>query len=293
MCRVDGICVGPRVARGGGDRVRNLFLFRGLYEQFEHRLVDRGSAGQHRAATELEVTELFLLDVGMVGGVRDIDYQGDRWLQRSCAGAGATARPGYFLLRSGNGIHRRTWRIVGEEAERLEHHESADTVVDAARCDASAGKLFHGRVEYGWVAHANTRQCVSFGFRTDVDPQIGDLRSFVSILLLYEMDRFLSYHSGNRTVTGRNDNTLSYQNLRVPSTDGREEEKAVVVNVDDHEPYLIDVPRKHHAGGSLRIDHCLRVALDVSRNFLSESFGLGPPNPSRCGLESRGPGSIE
>src|SRR3989442_12048699 len=69
-------------------------------------------------------------------------------------------------------------------------------------------------------------------------------------------------------------------------------EEALVVDVDHHEPDLVQVAGQHDARGALGVQRRGRVAGDVGRNG-GERLGLLAPQPGGGGLESRWAGGIQ
>src|SRR3954470_24442219 len=138
------------------------------------------------------VADLLLLDVRVVGGEGDVDYNRHLRVDAVRAHQRAAAVPGDFLLRRGAGDDARRTGILRIPAERLEHRERADPVVDRARDDPVIRKVYRLGIDHTGITDADA----AFGFPAvrgaDVDPQVRHLRGGFAIGRLHDMDRFFA-----------------------------------------------------------------------------------------------------
>jgi len=70
-------------------------------------------------------------------------------------------------------------------------------------------------------------------------------------------------------------------------------QKAGIVDVDYHEPDLVDVTGKHDSWAAVRVHHSGCVSGYVGRNRVAERFCFLAPYPGRDDLEARRTGGIE
>ncbi len=148
-------------------------------------------------------------------------------------------------------------------------------------------------VEHRGVAEPHPLQGLRLGRRTDVDPQVRDLRDFVCVLLLHQMDRLLADHPAHRAARTRDDHPLADEHLGIPAPDAGEVEVPVVVHVRDLEADLVDVPREHQPRCTVGVERGHGVAVHIGRHLIGKSLHLVAPHTSGRGFEARGPRRIE
>ena len=107
------------------------------------------------------------------------------------------------------------------------------------------------------------------------------------------MHRLAADDAGDRAVFRVQDHPLAHQHLRIPAADGGEVEESVIVDVDDHQADLVDMPGQHDPRGPVGMHGGQGIPLHVGRHLCGESFRLFSPHPRRGGFEARWPGRIE
>ena len=85
--------------------------------------------------------------------------------------------------------------------------------------------------------------------RADVDVQVLELRRLLALLGVEQVDRLLADHARDRPVARDHLEPLADEHDRVPAADRGEPQVAVVVDVVDDQPDLVDVAddRDHRA----------------------------------------------
>ncbi len=178
---LDGAGVGARRTRFGANLVRDAKRFSG----FHHLVVDDGvdvrSAGDDGSAGKGEATELAVIRIRVVGGVTDVDRDGD-------IGADAlgrdlrTARTDFFL-GGGHGDHAGGEILFFREATECFHaHVGASFVVErAGHADATAEDFRTVGVD-GGVADADDGQGFGAIGHADINPHIMALRDALTVL---------------------------------------------------------------------------------------------------------------
>src|ERR1700687_4645108 len=188
---VDCIRIGARLASGRVQRERNLAVFRRLAKEIEDDWRDDGTAGQNWSAIDRGFPILLLLDSGVIDGKRHIDH--DRHLRTDArrADARAPTTVSYLLLRRGDGHDFRRAGLRRVSAQRLEHDEGADTVVDRPRDDPAIRKFHGARIDHPRVTDGKHLLGFLLGLGAEIDPDLGELRRLLSLVGLDQMDRLL------------------------------------------------------------------------------------------------------
>ena len=238
---VDGVGVGPRRPRARGHRERDALLLGRLVEQFEDDGVERRAAADHRARAEAMAAELLLVEAGSVGREGHVDRDRDVGPQRERRRA--RAREGDLLLGDGRAVHVAGRAAgLGDEPRGLERHEAAEPVVERARDEPPVGQLDGLAGDHRHVADAHARARVVAVLGADVDVQALELGRLAPVLLgLEQVDRLLADHAGHRPVARGDLDPLADEDHGVPAADAGEPEEAVVVDVVDDQPDLVDV----------------------------------------------------
>src|SRR6185503_16280334 len=113
-------------------------------------------ASQHRPAADAMVTDLFLLDAGMVRRKRHVDDDRHLRVDAIRAHERAAAVPGDFLLSGCRGDDTSRAGILRVATQRLEHDERTNAIVDRARDDTIVWKVDGFRVDDARVAHTQS-----------------------------------------------------------------------------------------------------------------------------------------
>ena len=208
--------------------------------------VERRPALDHRAAPEAVPAQLLLVEVGLVGRERHVDDDHEVGLQRERRRPRARERD--LLLRHRQRAH------VGGRVARLGHqprglvgHVATEAVVHRARDHPAVRELDRLAGDHRDVADAHERARVVAVLRADVDVQVLELRRLLALLAVEQVDRPLADHAGDRPLARQDVEPLADEHDRVPAADRREPQVAVVVDVVDDQPDLVDVPgdRQH------------------------------------------------
>src|SRR5262249_10830289 len=90
-----------------------------------------------------------------------------------------------------------------------------------------------------------------------------------------QVRRLSRYDRGNRSALGPDREVLAKKDLHVPAADRLHVEKAVVVDVLDHETDLVAVPREHDARLAGWIDRGDHVAMAIRLDMVGKLSGPG------------------
>jgi hypothetical protein len=143
------------------------------------------------------------------------------------------------------GNDARRARILRVPTQRLEHDERADAIVDRARDETVIRKVDALRVDHSRVADGESRFHFRAIRRADVDPEIRHLGRVLTIAVLHQVDRLLTDDTDDVTIATEKTNALADENLWIPTTNGRDVNETVVVDVLNDQPDLIEVAVEH------------------------------------------------
>ncbi len=139
----------------------------------------------------------------------------------------------------------------------------------------------------GWASITATspmrtspRACFAVA-RADVDVHVADLRDLLALLVAQQVDRLLADHARDRSVARVEHDPLADEDLRIPAADLAEPQVAVVVDVRDDQPDLVDVA--HHEQPPRRVvvavgggNERQRRADDIGADLRELAGGLAP-----------------
>jgi hypothetical protein len=237
---VHRVGVRARVARRGLDRERDAGLLTRRVQELEDLRVEGGAAAEHGAGAELVRAQLLLLRARRVRGERDVHDDRDVGAER----VGGRARAGErdLLLRDGDArdVAGRAAGL-GHQARRLERHEAAEPVVERAGDEPAVRVLERLAGDHGDVADPHERAGLVAVLRADVDVQVAQLRHLLALLVAQQVDRLLADHAGHDAVARGHLDALADQDHGIPAADTPEPQEAVVVDVVDDQPDLVDM----------------------------------------------------
>ena len=107
------------------------------------------------------------------------------------------------------------------------------------------------------------------------------------------MNRLLADDPQHVPLIAEEADALRDEHLGIPSTDRRDVDEAVIVDVLHDHTDLIDVAVEHDRRVPAGVDLRHAVPGDVDRDFLGERLRLGAPDARRDCFEARGGGSVE
>ena len=184
---VHGVHVGAGGARRGLDREGDRLGLGGLVEQLDDARVEVRAALDDRPRAEGVRAELVDVDAGRVGGVRDVDDDGQVRAQR----VGGRPRPaeGRLLLHGGDG-HDVAGRAAGlvDEPRGLVGDVAAEAVVHRARDGAIVGQLDGLALDDRHVADAHEPARLVAVLGADVDVQLLQARDLLAVVVLEQVD---------------------------------------------------------------------------------------------------------
>ncbi len=292
--REDAVGVGARRRRGRLPLDRDAGSLAGLAERRQEDGVDDRTSAEHRAAAELDVAVLLLVDLGMVGRVCHVHHDRGIGLETVAAAAGSSPRPEADLfLRGGDGHDAGARSLLGRPTQGLENDRGAHPVVDRACGEAALGELDRVGSDDRDVADRDGGACLVSAGGPDVDPQVLELHRLAPVLGRHQVNRPATDDPEDLPLRREDLDALSHEHLRIPAADGADEEIALVVDVVHHEADLVDVTGQHDRGRAALADLGEGVPVDVGPHAIGEALGLRTPGARCGGLEARGSGRVE
>jgi hypothetical protein len=174
---------------------------------------------------------------------------------------------------------------LGVAAQRLEHHEGADPVVDRARHEAAVREVVRARVDHPRVADRDALQRLRLRRGADVHPELGERGGLLALGRLHEVDRLLADHAVDVAALAEEAQPLPHEHLRVPPADRADVDEPLGVDVRDDDADLVDVTGEHHRGPARgALDRGQRIARDVAADA-REAGRLLAPHACRRRLE--------
>lgn len=99
-----------------------------------------------------------------------------------------------------------------------------------------------------------------------------ELRDLLSLLFCEQVNWFTGDDSIDGTFASPNDDWLSDEDLHVETANRIDIEKALFIDVLNHQTYLIAMTCQHDAGLSVRVDRCDYIAVDIRPHFIGIIF---------------------
>src|SRR5690606_26046589 len=211
----------------------------GVQQCGEHARIDRGATTEDGTATQRNVPVALLPGARVVGCVRNVDGDSDLW--PDVPGKGRCTHQPDLLLGCGDAhdIHLRP--IFREDLDGTKRDISTGTVVHGSGRPEVGGQLDRLRIDDGGVTDADLGQGVVLVLRSDVDPEILQLRRLLAVLGFQQVGCLLPDHADHVTVRPGDADALTDDDLFVPATDPVEPYEPVFVDVRDDEPNLVDM----------------------------------------------------
>ena len=245
------------------------------------------AAADHRAGAERVAADLLLLDAGGVGGVGDVDDDRDRRLQQVGGGAGAVDAD-LLLDRGDAGDAGRVAAALVAATRDLERDVGAEAVVHRARGEPVAGERQRLGVDHHRVADPQHRQRLVAVGGADVDVQALELDRLLALLVLEQVDRACGRSTpGTAPSLGLRPSTRWPTRIcAIPAADRREVGEALLVDVGDREPDLVDVADDRDQRLLVLAGDAGDRGADLVGLELGEGGGLAPDG-RRAGPRSR------
>jgi hypothetical protein len=133
-------------------------------------------------------------------------------------------------------------------------------------------------IDHSGVADSHSRRSIGSSGCTNVDPQVARLDSFVCFVAPYEMSRFSANYAEHIASSSRDSDSLADDDSIVPSANLIEPKEALIVDVGDHQPDLVDVTLDHDFRTSFVLHAGKGVAEHITKDLVGESRCFFPPN---------------
>ena len=150
-------------------------------------------------------------------------------------------QPDLLLDRGDPGDVGRQPAALVAAARDLERDVGAEAVVERARDQPASGEAHRLGADNDRIADPQQLERLVAVGGADVDVQAGELDRHLLLLVLEQVDRLAADHPGDEAVAGLHLDPLADQDLRVPAADRQEPRVALLVDVGDRQPDLVDV----------------------------------------------------
>ena len=151
----------------------------------------------------------------------------------------------------------------------------------AREVEPPVGKLHRLRVDHGDVADPHELARLLAVARADVDVQVADLGDLLALLVAQQVDRLLADDARDRPLARVEHDALADEDLRVPAADFAKPQVAVVVDVGDDQPDLVDVAHHEQPSGARSRKPCLGATSASGVPTTSVLTLANPPAASR------------
>lgn len=295
----DRVGIGAGVAAAGFVLEGELVSFGNFLEFGDEFGVVGGAVGESGAFAERDFSDFGGFEAGGVGGVGDVEADGELGLDLVGRHDGAVTAD-FFL----NGVEADEGEgdfSGGEAFEDLGEDVAADAVVERARNEAVRGNFEKVFLINGGLSDADA-ECGDFFWvaGADIDPQLVDGGDFFVAAVAAEVDGSVADDAGDVAVGGENVEAATACGGDVAAADAVEPEEAVVVDVLDHVADFVGVSGEHDdaigraafdgPGGAVGVAHDLvrKFADEVCPDALAGHFKSGWAGGSEEGLQERG-----
>jgi len=285
------------VGVGAGPGTRRLQLHvdvvvrRGVAREVDKDGVVRAAATDHGTGAEFDRASVLAVDVGVVGGVGDVDRHERVHRVEVDADHPSALEPDLLLYRR-DGVDGGVGVALGRAAEPLRGRPRAGPVVDPAGGDPVADELLHLGRERDGVTDLDVLAGLLGVGRADVDELLGDLLVLV-LRGVAQVDRGLSDHALHGLV-GVHGDVLALRDGAVGAADPGDPEEALVEHVADDEPDLVGVARQGDGGGvGVALVDGDGVAVGVDGDLVRETADVVGPDALARRLEPGGAGGRE
>ena len=129
---------------------------------------------------------------------------------------------------------------------QLQHHRTADAVVQRAALDQPFAKLHKIRIKRDVVAHLNLGQSVFFVLCADVDQQLAVLQGLAALARLLQVHRLAADHARHSVFADAH--ALGDANRRVHAAHRQIADHAVIADILHEEAYFVHVCIDHYGG---------------------------------------------
>ena len=209
----------------------------------QHHRVHIRTPPEDRTQPEVDLPVLLHVQSRTVGRMSDVDRDPqvglDRKRTRLCP-----AQADLFL-HGRDGIDGGPRISCRDKFQRLHHCPDADAIIHPRCCGQTVPHLAEAEIERDRISHRDDLLCIGLILRTDIDPQIADLRHFLPLVLGLQVNRFSGDDALHRTLRAPDLHVLAQQDLHIPAADRLGPQKAGLVDMLNDQADLIAVPGQH------------------------------------------------
>jgi len=237
-------------------------------EEFENHRAGISTTNKNRATSDFDPAKFILIDSGTVGGMSNIDSDGD--IRGDGEGTGRGTSQPNFLLNRGHGDDFAGGSGSGDLSQGLHDDPNAGAVVHGNTGESAVAEF--AEAGFGCNEVTNSDEGAGFGFRggADVDPEIlyfGDGLAFIGV---QQVDGFSRDDSGDRSGCSLYQHALTEQDLKVPAAHRVHSQKPVAVDVADNKSDLVAVGIEKYGASPSGVDYGVDVAVDIGGDLIGE-----------------------
>ncbi len=226
----------------------------------------------------------------MIAGDGDIGCDGTVGIQGVCAHL--RALESNLLLDGEDGVDG-----VGRlhPLQRPYEHRNTNPVVERFSGDAVAGKVCKLAVDGDGGADLDPEALYLFlACSTHIDKHILDLDLLLALLLFQHVRRFRAENAHDRAVFAVQDHPLRVEHRPEPSPDRDDPDEPLLIDILDHQPYLVHVGGKHDRE-PIAAFYSDQVAHTVLPDLVDRPGNLSPydiPNAPLAARDAMGVGQL-
>lgn len=291
---IDGVGVGAAVARGGFVLERDGVFVGGFDEPLDDERVAAGAVGDGGTAAEFDGAVFGFFDAGGVGGVGDVEADGDVWLETVGEHAGAVAADFFLDAIGGDDGAVEFFAVFVETAEGFGDDEAADAVIEGAADEAVGAEVVDAVGVDGWVADAEAEfGDVFFGICADIDVEFVDFGGFFTAGAIADVDGGVADDAGDWAEVALEDEFAATGGGVVAAADSVDVEVAFFGDGLDHEADFVGMGFEHDFEGGFAFESGPCAAVSVAGDGVCGGFDPCGPFALAGHFEAGGAWGIE
>jgi len=145
---------------------------------------------------------------------------------------------------------------AGEADQRFADNVGPDLVVERPGGPDAAVDQCEFVVVGGDIADRHPPQCLLLRTGADIDPDLMNLRNFLAVAFVHEVDRALARDALDWPCGGLNDDPAAGNHCAIMTADCVEVNEAVLVDVGDDQAEFVHMSGEHEHGIAAGIDGC-------------------------------------
>ncbi len=258
-----------------------------------------GAVGDGGAVAENDIAVFAMVDAGGIGGVGDVEADGDVGLEAVGGHFGAETTDFFLNGVENEDVGGRLFAGGADGFEGLGDDVAAYAVVEGAPDKAVFAEGLGGVCVDGGVADAEAKFGDFFGIgSTDVDVKLVNLGSFFVVFVVADVDGGVADDAENGAVVSEDLKAPTTSGGGVGAADAVEVEEAFFGDVFDHVANLIGMSFEHDRGclavfGLLAFNHGPGSAVGVVPDSVRVFASFRDPDFLAAGFKPSGAGGVE